>query len=58
VLTNGSCSKGKIEGCLTYNNNENCIECNTGKIATRIDNNKYTICMDIENSVIDCLEFS
>ncbi len=36
VLINNVCKKGEIQGCLTYNNRENCITCDTGKIATRI----------------------
>lgn len=56
-LKEGSCFEGQIKGCLEYTNKENCKTCMESHMATRINLNQYTICMNITSSVSNCGEF-
>lgn len=54
-LDGGKCYKGEIQGCLEYDNKENCVSCEGELIATRINNNQFTICFDVSKSINNCL---
>jgi hypothetical protein len=48
------CHLGKIEGCITYNNQFTCIKCQDNNIPTRIRNGQFTICFDRSDSLENC----
>ena len=54
-LDSGKCYKGEIAGCLKYNNKENCVSCEGLLVATRINNNQFTICFDVDKSINNCM---
>ena len=53
-LNGTTCTQGKIEGCLEYNNQTTCIKCNANNIPTRVLNGQNTICFKRELSLANC----
>lgn len=53
-LSGNECFLGKIQGCITYNNQFTCIKCQDKNIPTRIRNGQYTICFDRSQSLQNC----